>query len=283
MVNKLASLRSVKAEMHATLDSIYGESEVESIFKLLASKLQGIPYNQVSINLDSSISDKNQALYGEALARLLKEEPIQYIIGECEFYGLTFHVNPSVLIPRPETEELVDLVIKDLGKGYKGSIVDLGTGSGCIPIAIKKHLSEATVAAVDISVEALQVTASNAINNEVMIELLPEDMAEVPFSEFDVFISNPPYIGKEEAEEMKNNVLKFEPWLALFSEDPLYFYKLIADKIVAEKKIASVYLELNPKYSEETAAYYYVKGFSGVEVINDFYERPRILKAKYQA
>jgi release factor glutamine methyltransferase len=184
--------------------------------------------------------------------RLQKHEPIQYIIGETEFYGLPFQVNPSVLIPRPETEELVDIIINDF-KEKSVRILDIGTGSGCIAIALKKHLPKATVVALDVSQKAIETAHVNALNNGVEVEFINMDVFSdevLTLGTFDVIVSNPPYITEGEKTKMRSNVLDHEPHIALFvTSNPLKFYERICD---LSKSLllpnGKIYFELNEYY-----------------------------------
>jgi release factor glutamine methyltransferase len=224
------------------------------------------------------------------LTRLQTGEPVQYILGHTEFYGLIFKVNPSVLIPRPETEELVEWVLNSKVKNQKSkvtTILDIGTGSGCIAISLKKNLPEAKVSAIDISTDALQTAKQNAELNEVDVNFIHQDILninpeiEIPNSE--IIISNPPYVTLHAKTRMHTNVTDFEPHTALFvpENDPLIFYKAIADFAI-ENLIPNglLFFEINENLGKKTVAMLESKGFKNVELRTDMSGRDRMIKAR---
>ena len=217
---------------------------------------------------------------------LNRNQPIQYILGETEFFGYPFKVNASVLIPRPETEELVDLVLEDNKTKERLSIIDIGTGSGCIPISLKKQQPTWNITAVDISPEALLVAKDNAVLNNVSINfildsiLLPE---QINSKKFDILVSNPPYITNKEKALMHKNVLDYEPHLALFVKDhePLLFYRACLS--YAENHLhpgGKVYFEINEHYSEEMKSLCKNMNFKEIKLIEDLSGRKRIISCK---
>ena len=233
----------------------------------------------------------------ESLLNILKAlktgKPFQYVIGETEFYGLTFKVNPSVLIPRPETEELVEWILSDIRKskispdGIK--IIDIGTGSGCIPISLKINLPNAKLYAVDVSTEALDVSRQNSTLNNVAIHFIQDDILN-PISEelknekFGVIVSNPPYVLDAEKPKMLPNVLDHEPHLALFvpDDDPLIFYKAIADFAIKNSDInVALYLEINENLAEETVTLLKHMGFKNIELRQDLSGKDRMIRSHY--
>ena len=233
----------------------------------------------------------------ESLLNILKAlktgKPLQYVIGETEFYGLTFNVNPSVLIPRPETEELVEWILSDIRKskispdGIK--IIDIGTGSGCIPISLKINLPNAKLYAVDVSTEALDVSRQNSTLNNVAIHFIQDDILN-PISEelknekFGVIVSNPPYVLDAEKPKMLPNVLDHEPHLALFvpDDDPLIFYKAIADFAIKNSDInVALYLEINENLAEETVTLLKHMGFKNIELRQDLSGKDRMIRSHY--
>ena len=233
----------------------------------------------------------------ESLLNILKAlktgKPLQYVIGETEFYGLTFKVNPSVLIPRPETEELVEWILSDVRKskispeGIK--IIDIGTGSGCIPISLKINLPDAKLYAVDVSTEALDVSRQNSTLNNVAIHFIQDDILN-PISEelknekFGVIVSNPPYVLDAEKPKMLPNVLDHEPHLALFvpDDDPLIFYKAIADFAIKNSDInVALYLEINENLGEETVTLLKHMGFKNIELRQDLSGKDRMIRSHY--
>ncbi|RYG35615.1 MAG: peptide chain release factor N(5)-glutamine methyltransferase [Chitinophagaceae bacterium] len=219
----------------------------------------------------------------ESLERLIAGEPIQYITGEAYFFGHTFHVNTSVLIPRPETEELVDWVIKSVDKSFKGRILDIGTGSGCIPISLKLAIPDASINGVDISADAIEVARKNADLNRAevnfsLVDILRDELAE----RYDIFISNPPYITKVEQKEMAAHVLEHEPHLALFvkGNDPLEFYRAIAEKgrdALSDEGV--LFFEINELYGSETTKMLRDMGYKSIELRKDMQGKDRMIRA----
>ena len=210
-------------------------------------------------------------------------EPIQYIFGETEFYGLPFYVTPSVLIPRQETEELVHHILEN-HEGEKKTILDIGTGSGCVAISLAKKNPNFDVFALDVSMDALAVTQDNITENEVSIQLVHEDILnpngieELP--DFDIIVSNPPYITENEKSLMHENVLEFEPGLALFvdNDTPLIFYKAIAE--FGNKKLkggGKLYTEINEQFGEETKALFESLGFIEAIIHKDLNGKDRYI------
>lgn len=233
----------------------------------------------------------------ESLLNILKAlktgKPLQYVIGETEFYGLTFNVNPSVLIPRPETEELVEWILSDIRKSEISpkeiKIIDIGTGSGCIPISLKINLPNAKLYAVDVSTEALDVSRQNSTLNNVAIHFIQDDILN-PISEelknekFGVIVSNPPYVLDAEKPKMLPNVLDHEPHLALFvpDDDPLIFYKAIADFAIKNSDInVALYLEINENLGAETVTLLKHMGFKNIELRQDLSGKDRMIRSHY--
>lgn len=283
--NKLSDLyQFYKSE----LSLIYDEAELYSIFELVCEKYLNYTKAQVKQHFDENINQSNLINIYNAGVELKKGTPIQYILKEAFFYNLTFNVSNAVLIPRPETEELVDLIIKSQTTHNSPiSILDIGTGSGCIPITLKKHLPQAKVFGIDISEQALEVAKSNAIKNNVDVEFIKEDILSKFFilnSNFSIIISNPPYVLNSEAQQMDSRVLEHEPHLALFVEDndPIIFYKRIidlCDKYLEEK--GWLYFELNPMSAIDVKNYANdSKIFNFTEILNDMSGKQRFLKAQ---
>ncbi|HWZ21502.1 MAG TPA: peptide chain release factor N(5)-glutamine methyltransferase, partial [Cytophagaceae bacterium] len=238
------------------LEGIYGAQEAKSIVFLLLENLFFL--SRPEILSDKKVLIENNNLLDSYTERLLRGEPIQYILGQTEFYGYSFEVNPSVLIPRQETEELVHLIISEHKKKNVGSILDIGTGSGCIAISLKKAFPQASVYALDVSEEVLATAKRNALVNKVEINFLKKDilLTDSSIPETTIIVSNPPYVLHSEKKSMKNNVLEHEPYLALFADDenPLIFYKAIAEK--AKKYLlpdGQLYFEINEQFGKETA------------------------------
>lgn len=243
------SLQKLKKSFATKLSNIYSETEAKPVFIWLIEHY----FNATSIDLlmDKSLSVSADTLskYQNALNRLKEGEPVQYILGYTEFYNCHIKVDNNVLIPRPETEVLVDWIVSDMDQLKPGktlSILDLGTGSGCMAIALAKHLNY-PVKAIDISPEAIQLAKENANLNQVSVDFKTLDMNRLDDADDvpDILVSNPPYVLETEKNQMENKVVDYEPHLALFSKDPLYFYHLIFRYVQQHQKIRYVYLELN--------------------------------------
>jgi len=211
-------LKKYKSNFIEELSSIYDEMEAESFFYLILEHLHQFKRIDLALNPDFEISESDKVRWENILSELKTQKPIQYILGETEFYGLKFIVDENVLIPRPETEELVDLIVSSFkSQTSKLRILDIGTGSGCIPISLKKNLPNAEVFAIDVSENALEIAKKNAKLNGVEVNFILKNILETNDLEqqFDIIVSNPPYVRMLEKEEIKTNVLEYEPHLAL--------------------------------------------------------------------
>lgn len=270
------------------LTSIYDEGELYSIFELVCEKYLNYSKSQLKQYFEDKINQSELINIYNAGVELKKGTPIQYILKEAYFYDLTFNVSNAVLIPRPETEELVDLIIKSqtTHNSKPITILDIGTGSGCIPITLKKHLPQAKVVGIDISDKALEVAKTNATKNNVEVEFLKLDILSnnQKLNNYNVIVSNPPYVLNSEVQQMDARVLEHEPHLALFVEDnnPIIFYKRIidlCDKYLEEK--GWLYFELNPLYAIDVKNYANdSKNFNFTEILNDMSGKQRFLKAQ---
>lgn len=271
-----------------SLKGLYPTSETGSFARLVMEHVCGLAPHMLLAGKGRDLSDTEKRAIGEIVARLQKFEPIQYILGEAHFYDLAYEVNPSVLIPRPETEELVELIVQDHA-GHPGlRLLDIGTGSGCIAIALAKQLDRADVSAVDISTEALAVARRNAEKNNVTVAFREMDILAAtnaaPFGHtFDCIVSNPPYVMDSEKTAMKENVLKHEPHLALFvpDEDPLLFYRAIARLGQAWlEKGGHLYFEINAQCGPQTVEMLQQEGYRNIELKRDLSGNNRITKAQ---
>jgi release factor glutamine methyltransferase len=265
----------------------YEEREAEALLFILIEEFAGISKAKVISEPGLTITESELLKIHFAVKDLTKHKPIQYILGKTEFYGLPIKVNPDVLIPRPETEELVDLVIKENRFLKNLRILDIGTGSGCIAIALQKNLADAELVAIDISLKAINTAKQNSTLNGTEINFRCVDfLNESNWSQlgyFNVIVSNPPYVRNSEKTQMKKNVLDFEPELALFVEDenPYVFYKTIADfSIRYLKKPGKVYCEINQYLSEGVLDLFVSHGFSDVNLIKDLNGNNRVIKAQ---
>jgi release factor glutamine methyltransferase len=272
-------LASFEQELHAT----YTKQEIRSFVQLLLEFKIGFSKVDMLMKENDTLEENVQVFCKTALQKLKVHEPIQYIIGETQFYGLTFKVNKNVLVPRPETEELVHWIIED-NTQPNPLILDIGTGSGCIPVSLKKNIKEAQVFAWDISNEALQIATENALLNKVEVNFSQKDiltLSDYPEHKFDVIVSNPPYIRNLEKEMMQLNVLAHEPHLALFVDDsdPLIFYRTIsAIALKLLKPNGMLYFEINEAFATETKDLMESLGYNNVEVRKDLFGKDRMVK-----
>ncbi len=292
-------LKEIQHIFHKELDAIFGEDEVASFFDILLEQYLGIRRIDLILNPNLTITKSEEQPLFEALSRLKLEEPIQYIIGETEFYGLKLKVNKHTLIPRPETEELVDFIIKSVASSVSLQsqprsnkplkILDIGTGSGCIAIALAKNIPGAKVYAMEVSENALKLARENAKSNGVEVTFIHQDILTArhvelfPASQkFGLIVSNPPYVRHLEKVEIKNNVLNYEPHLALFVEDndPLVFYRAIAQFAVENlTENGQLFFEINQYLGEEMIRLLEGFGFQEIELRKDLFGNDRMLKA----
>lgn len=277
-----ASINDIRKE----LSGLYPPEEIESFIRIIFRKLKQYTLTDFVLKQDEVLAEKEKDQIKQIAARLKNKEPIQYVLGETEFYGLPFRVKPGVLIPRPETEELVDWVLKSR-KTESLRILDVGTGSGCIPISLKKHWPKAHIMACDISEEALEVARMNAGLNQTEIAffhlnilnpLLPDS-----FPKIDILISNPPYVTESEKAAMNDNVLKYEPARALFvpDHDPLLFYRALA--IFGKNYLShggQLFMEINEAFGDECRDLLKENGFSYVRLKKDLQGKNRMIFAR---
>ena len=284
-------LKNYKNLFINSLSNIYPKDEIDTFFFYLIEEYLQLKRIDISLQPNFEINDTQLKLLNSALERLQKEEPIQYILGKTEFFGYPFLVNEHTLIPRPETEELVEWILNELKsqkveklESDKISILDMGTGSGCIPISLAKNLPNAKITAIDISEEALNVAQKNALLNKVDINFMEFDIlsSNNMQTQFDIIVSNPPYVRELEKKEIKNNVLHFEPHSALFVPDdnPLLFYDAIAS--FAKNHLSEnglLFFEINQYLAEETIEMLKQKGFSSIILKKDGFGNNRMIKA----
>jgi release factor glutamine methyltransferase len=281
-------LKEFKLFFNEALSAIYPKTEIDSFFFILMEEKLKLQRIDTVLKPDFLITKKNLIDLKTIVKRLQKEEPIQYIIGSTEFYGLPFLVDKNTLIPRTETEELVSWVLDEIkvltnNKITELSILDIGTGTGCIPISLAKNLTSLNISAIDISPEALLIAKQNAILNKVTIEFIELDIlnAESLPQEYDIIISNPPYVRELEKKEIKNNVLENEPHLALFvaDENPLIFYNKIADLAKQQlSKNGMLFFEINQYLGKETVNMLAEKGFKNIQLKKDLFGNDRMIK-----
>ena len=278
------TISEIQKNYREALSSVYDEREARSVTNLVFEKILELQSHKISLEKFRILTAPQIDRLNGVLQRLLSHEPVQYILEEADFYGLKFKVNKHVLIPRPETEELVAWVKAEVAD-LRSKILDIGTGSGCIPISLAKEFPEAEIEGVDISEEAVLIaTENNNINRtKVKFERLDILNEGLKHNYYDFVISNPPYIGLPEAAEMAANVLKFEPHLALFAPagDDLIFYRQISDKgFTALKAGGKLFFEINYLKGEEVTSIMEATGFKGVELRKDINGKNRMIKGE---
>lgn len=278
------TVREELQEVRRRLDGIFDRREREAVILLIFAYVKGWSRVDLIINEGNDLSEFAKNEIDRIVDRLILGEPIQYITGHARFYGMDLKVRPGVLIPRPETEELVDWIRDDADGKSDLSILDIGTGSGCIAISLAKHLSFPQVTALDFTNSAIEQTKENAELQKVKVNLINADMYQWKPSpdSYDIIVSNPPYIALDEKIDMETRVKDFEPEEALFVEadDPIKPYKRIAEIAMASlRSSGKVYLELNPRFASQVKSYYESKGFRDVEIRLDSYGKKRMMKA----
>ncbi len=291
MVNKIFSFTGRKIiklkllalinQYHDQLTEIYSPSEAKAITRIIVQEVTGWNQLDIALHHQSEVEIEKENLILAILKRLMTHEPMQYILGYEIFCGLKFIVNPDVLIPRPETEDLVRWIV-EIEKNPK-KILDIGTGSGCIAIALKYFLPKSEVFAVEVSKDALVVAQQNATLNKLTVTFELQDIIwEEITSKFDIIVSNPPYVGLDEKHEMFKNVLAYEPHLALFAKDPLFFYDVISEiaKTALEPN-GKIYFECNEYYTDKIALLLKNKGYQEIAIKKDFAEKDRMISAKW--
>jgi len=278
-------IKNYRTQFIQELTSMYGEGEAESFFYLILEEKHQLKRVDLALQPDLVFSEEEIAVWDSILEQLKLEIPIQYLLGKTSFYGLDFEVNGNVLIPRPETEELVDWILsnaKTISKASGLKILDIGTGSGCIAISLAKNLPNAEVFAIDVSEKALTTAKKNAVLNEVNVTFIHQNILETLDlgQEFDIIVSNPPYVRNLEKEEIKKNVLEHEPHLALFVEDndALIFYRKIAE--LAQNNLSNsgqLYFEINQYLGKEMVELLQKMDFKNIELRKDIYGNDRMM------
>jgi len=298
------TLKKFKLYFSDKLSEIYPQTEIDSFFFILIEELLGLQRIDTVLKPDFIIENEILNNLKNIISRLKKEEPIQYILGKTAFYGLPFLVDKNTLIPRPETEELVEWILKEIQElrikiqKESLSILDIGTGTGCIPISLAKNLKNETISAIDVSSNALKIAKQNASLNNVTIDFFELDILQAEnlnklsvsaqskthsINKYDIIVSNPPYVRELEKVEIKNNVLNNEPHLALFvdNENPLIFYKKIADLAKSHlTKNGLLFFEINQYLSNETVTMLKEKEFTNIELKKDLFGNDRMIQAR---
>ena len=276
------TIRNYRSQFIQVLTSLYDAEEAESFFYLVLENRHQMKRVDLALNPELEFSESQIHEFNEIRKKLEQHIPIQYILGTTSFYGLDFAVNEHVLIPRPETEELVAWILSANKSSAPLKILDIGTGSGCIAIALAKNFPNAQVFAIDVSENALIIAKTNAINNAVSVNFIQKDILKTDSlaEQFDIIVSNPPYVRQLEKAEIKENVLDHEPHLALFVEDDdaLIFYRKITD--LALKTLnpnGQLYFEINQYLGAQMIHLLVQKDFSGVELRKDIYGNDRMI------
>lgn len=279
-------IKQYRTQFIKELSSLYDAYEAESFFYLILEDKHKLRQIDLALNHELAFSESDFVVWNSLLMQLKKEVPIQYLLGKTSFYGLDFEVNENVLIPRPETEELVEWIINEnkiVDKTKKIKILDIGTGSGCIAISLAKNLPNAKVYAIDVSKKALETAKLNAMNNNVDVTFMLKDVLQLEAlkSDYDIIVSNPPYVRNLEKEEIKKNVLDYEPHLALFVEDndALIFYRKIA--ALAQNNLlenGKLYFEINQYLGNEMVDLLQKMNFKNIELQKDIYDNDRMVK-----
>ncbi len=268
------------------LTPLYQTIEAQAMARILIERVTSKRFHDTIASPEIILHDDQIAELNQYISQLKLQKPIQYILGEAEFFGMRLKVNENVLIPRPETEELVDWILK-VNTHPSPTILDIGTGSGCIAIALAKNIGNAMVYAMDISSGALVTARENSLANSVNINFIEQDILTLPYiikgSPFDFIVSNPPYVRESEKELMHPNVLENEPEMALFVNDsnPLVFYKAIAN--VAKRHLKSegfIFCEINEAFGIETATIFQEMGFVDITIRKDINGKERMVRAK---
>ena len=280
----MQTILSLKQLIRKELSSIYPLGEIKSFIYIIFEQVLSYKKIDTNINNKEIVNEESLKIIYKIVERLKNNEPIQYIFGETDFYDLEFKLNEDTLIPRPETEELVDLIIQEnFNKNI--SILDIGTGSGCIAISLKNNLPQSKVSAIDISSNAISIAKENAKRYNLELSFIKDDILNPSqkYSIYDIIVSNPPYIRNSEKKLMLQNVLEYEPHRALFVEDndPLIFYREIAKfgkQHLSQNGI--IYFEINEKLSFETKNLLEDLGYNEISIIKDINDRDRIIKAK---
>jgi release factor glutamine methyltransferase len=280
-------IKEYRTQFIDALTPIYDAGEAESFFYLILEEKKQLKRIDLALHPDLAFSEEEIAVWNSILEQLQQEIPIQYLLGKTSFYGLDFEVNENVLIPRPETEELVEWVLSNnliIQKSKNLKILDIGTGSGCIAISLAKNIPNAQVFAIDISEKALATAQKNAKINTVNVTFINQNILETEDlqQQFDIIVSNPPYVRNLEKEEIKKNVLDNEPHLALFVEDndALIFYKKIAE--LAQKNLVpngQLYFEINQYLGKEMVELLEKMNFAAIELRKDIYGNDRMMKS----
>ncbi len=285
----METVKDAYNQFKAQLAPLYSAQEADAMASLVLSDLTGYSKAKLKAFADDHISQEHQLQLHQILQELATGRPVQYVLGHAHFYGLDFKVTPATLIPRPETEELVHWVLETLSGVNQPTVLDIGTGSGCIPITIKHQMPDNKLFAIDISSDALDIAKDNARMNGVEISFIEADILnmqaeEIKKQNYQVIISNPPYVTETDKLQMHKNVTDFEPHTALFVPDvnPLLFYIAITDFAATHlTKGGFLFFEINESYGTETIEMMKQKGFVNAELRQDLMGRDRMIRAEW--
>jgi len=276
------NLKELKSSFQKKLSNTFAKEEIENFFYWIIEDVLDLKRIDINLNPEQNVENDKLKIIQSYLERLSNEEPIQHILGYTEFYGLKFKVNKDVLIPRPETEELVEWIISDLKDKPSKHITDIGTGSGCIPISLKKHLEQHKISASDVSQKALNLAQKNAKANQVDIDFLEQDILNTDSlnEHIDIIVSNPPYVKSAEKNQISRNVLDFEPHVALFVEDdnPFLFYERIVKLAKKMQKSITIYFEISQYLRKEFEEVMQYLNVNSVEIREDFRGNDRMAR-----
>lgn len=283
-INVMPTIKEITSLIKESIGPLVGDNEARHFVWLLFDYLRGYSRTDLILKTDELLKPDEVAFVTSALERLRNGEPIQYVLGQTEFLGLTFKVDERVLIPRPETEELVEWILSDI-ENDKVAILDIGTGSGCIPITLKSNLPNANIEAWDVSIDALNLARENALLNKTTVNFKCVDVLGSSIEtalHFDVVVSNPPYVLTDEKLQMAVNVLNYEPHLALFVEnhESLVFYNAIASLSKSILKAGGkLYFEINRAFGNEVVEMLQLQGYEAVVLRKDLSGNDRMVRA----
>jgi release factor glutamine methyltransferase len=276
-----ATIQYIRKELQEN----YSENEIKELTKLIFWEIRDYSFTDMYLKQEERLTDKERDKVYAMVSRLKNSEPFQYVVGRMEFCGLILHINADVLIPRPETEEMVQWIITGQ-KTSPGVILDIGTGSGCIALALKKVFLSSTVLGCDISEKSIEIARENSKRNSLDVQFFPSDILNWRetgnWIKTDIVISNPPYVTEVEKIHLKKNVIDFEPFLALFvpDRDPLLYYRHIAEfSAVWLNKGGQLYFEINELYGYDVVSMLATLGFSRIELRKDFRGKDRMIRA----
>lgn len=281
----IQTIKDIRVYLAGELEGLYPSAEINAMAGIIIKTVLKAPGLQILYLPENRVTRKQAQQVTGICRELRRGRPLQYVLGETDFYNCTFRLDSSTLIPRPETEELVDLIIKE-NRDFTGSILDIGTGSGCIAIALAVNMPRANITGIDNSETALAVARGNAVINKASVRFVFNDILDPGFSiagKTDIIVSNPPYVRESEKKMMAGNVIDFEPHAALFvpDSDPLRYYKAIME---ASKKILNpggkIYFEINEAFGNEMEQLLKVFRYSDIVTVRDLNDRDRIVKAR---